>query len=98
LGDTSYGDLGLAQVYLAQGKYDSAVDRLTKNGEPKEAINSYFLSAAYAGKGDKEKALATLQRTLNFGYRDFAAIQASPNFASLRDDPRFRELIRRYQR
>jgi tetratricopeptide (TPR) repeat protein len=97
LGDTSYGDLGLAQVYLAQGKYDAAVDRLTKNGEPKEAINSYFLSAAYAGKGDKEKALATLQRTLNFGYRDFAAIQASPNFASLRDDPRFRELIRRYQ-
>jgi serine/threonine protein kinase/Tfp pilus assembly protein PilF len=97
LGDTSYGDLGLAQVYLAQGKYDAAVDRLTKNGEPKEAINSYFLSAAYAGRGDKEKALATLQRTLNFGYRDFAAIQASPNFASLRDDPRFRELIRRYQ-
>jgi serine/threonine protein kinase/tetratricopeptide (TPR) repeat protein len=97
LGDTSYGDLGQAQVYLAQGKYDAAVDRLTKNGEPKEAINSYFLSAAYAGKGDKEKALATLQRTLNFGYRDFAAIQASPNFASLRDDPRFRELIRRYQ-
>jgi eukaryotic-like serine/threonine-protein kinase len=97
LGDTSYGDLGQAQVYLAQGKYDAAVDRLTKNGEPKEAINSYFLSAAYAGKGDKEKALATLQRTLNFGYRDFAAIQASPSFASLRDDPRFRELIRRYQ-
>jgi serine/threonine protein kinase/Tfp pilus assembly protein PilF len=97
LGDTSYGDLGQAQVYLAQGKYDAAVDRLTKNGEPKEAINSYFLSAAYAGKGDKEKALATLQRTLNFGYRDFAAIQASPYFASLRADPRFRELIRRYQ-
>jgi len=97
LGDTSYGDLGQAQVYLAQGKYDAAVDRLTKNGEPKEAINSYFLSAAYAGKGDKEKALATLQRTLNFGYRDFAAINASPYFASLRADPRFRELIRRYQ-
>ena len=97
LGEVSYSELGEAQVYLAQGNYDAAIARLLKKGEPKEAINSYFLSAAYAAKGDKEKALASLQRTFNLGYRDLAAINASPYFASLRSDPRFQQLIRRYQ-
>ncbi|HMB84051.1 MAG TPA: protein kinase [Terriglobales bacterium] len=97
LGDAPYRDLGLAQVYLAQGNYDAAVAHLLKGGEPKEAIGSFFLSAAYAAKGDKGKALAALQKTLNLGYRDFAAIKASPYFASLQSDPRFQELIRHYQ-
>lgn len=50
-----------------------------------------------AAQGDKEKALASLQKTLDLGYRDFVAIAASPYFASLRSDPRFQQLIRRYQ-
>ena len=97
LGDASYADLGKGQVYLAQGNYDAAIARLLKRGEPKEAINCYFLSAAYAAKGDKEKALAALQRTFTLGYRDFAAIDASPYFASLRSDPRFQQLMQHYR-
>jgi hypothetical protein len=71
--------------------------RLLKGGEPKEAVNCYFLSATYAAKGDKEKALASLQKTFNLGYRDFAALDASPYFASLRSNPRFQQLIRSYR-
>jgi len=97
LGNVAYAELGPAQVYLAQGNYDAAVARLLKGGEPKAAINLYFLSAAYSAKGDKEKALTTLQKTLDAGYRDFAAIDASPYFASLRSDPRFQQLIHRYR-
>jgi serine/threonine protein kinase/cytochrome c-type biogenesis protein CcmH/NrfG len=98
LGEVAYADLGVAQIYLAQGNYDAALTRLLKHGEPKEAINSYFLSTAYAAKGDKGKALAALQKTFNLGYRDFAAINASPYFASLRTDPRFQQLIQRYRK
>ena len=96
LGDLQYADFGQAQVYLAQGNYDAALARLLKRGEPKEAVNAYLLSAAYAAKGDKEKALAQLQKTFNFGYRDFTAIEKSPYFASLRSDPRFQQLVRQY--
>jgi len=89
-------DLGLAQVYLAQGNYDRAVTLLSKQ-PAKAVINLFWLSAAYAGRGDKEKALAELQKALAAGYRDFAAIDASPYFSSLRSDLRFQQLIRRYR-
>ena len=89
-------DLGLAQVYLAQGNYDRAVTLLSKR-PARAAISLFWLSSAYAAHGDKEKALATLQKALTAGYRDFAAIDASPYFSSLRSDPRFQRLIRRYR-
>jgi serine/threonine protein kinase/cytochrome c-type biogenesis protein CcmH/NrfG len=97
LGGGNYPDLGAAQVYLAQGNYDAAAARLLKEGEPKQAINSYFLTAAYAAKGDKEKAFASLQATFKLGYRDFASLEGSPYFASLRSDPRFQQLINKYR-
>ena len=97
LGGGNYPDLGAAQVYLAQGNYDAAAARLLKDGEPKQAINSYFLTAAYAAKGDKEKAFASLEATFKLGYRDFASLEGSPYFASLRSDPRFQQLINKYR-
>ena len=97
LGDPNYANLGMAQVSLAQGDYDQAVAYVLKSFGGKTAINLYWLSAAYAAKGDKEKALATLQKALTAGYRDFAAVDASPHFSSLRSDPRFQQLIRRYR-
>jgi eukaryotic-like serine/threonine-protein kinase len=93
-----YALLIQAQIHLAQGNYDAAINDLTKTGESKEAINTYFLSAAYAAKGDKEKALSELKRTLNLGYADFASIEGSPYFSKLSADPRFQELLRRYKK
>jgi hypothetical protein len=71
---------------------------VVRSGEPKAAINLYWLSAAYAAKGDKEKALVTMQKAFNLGFRDFAAIDASPYFSSVRSDSRFQRLIRQYHR
>jgi len=93
---SSTADFGLAQVYLAEGDYDRALALLLK--QPNSSIVLFQLSSAYAGRGDKEKALAELQRALTAGYRDFAAIDASPYFSSLRSDPRFQQLIRRYRK
>jgi hypothetical protein len=52
----------------------------------------------YAGRDDKEKAPAALKEALTAGYRDFAAIDASPYFSSLRSDPRYQQLIGRYRK
>ena len=98
VGSPKYGALGLAQVSLAQGKYDEAVSYLKKSEPDKTAIFQYWLAAAYAGKGDKDNALAALQRAFDAGYRDFTALDASPYFAALRSDPRFQQLLARYRK
>ncbi len=61
----------------------------------KTSNDFYWLSSFYAGNGDKEKALATLQKFLDLGYRDFPAINANPAFSSLRNDSRFQQLLHR---
>ena len=96
LGDQHYLDLGMGQVLLAESKYDDAIAQLSRSGDSKDVISVYFLSCAYAGKGDKEKALSVLKKAFELGYRDFAAIDASPQFASLRSDLRFQQLAAKY--
>jgi len=88
--------VGLAQVYLAQGRYDEALAELAKAPHSNWALIQF--SFIHAARGDKEKALAKLEYALARGYRDFAAIDASPYFSSLRSDPRFEQLIRRYRK
>jgi len=97
LGEPTFLQLGMAQADLAQGNYDAAVAGLQKNGL-RYAINNYYLSAAYAAKGDKVKALAALQKSLDLGYRDFPSLDASPYFSSLRSDPQFQQLVGRYRK
>jgi serine/threonine protein kinase/Flp pilus assembly protein TadD len=93
----SFPDMGLGQVYLAQGDYDKALAALSKSARP-AGINYFWLGAAYAARGDREKALATLQKAFDAGFHDFTALDTSPYFSSLRTDPRFQQLTLRYRK
>jgi serine/threonine protein kinase/tetratricopeptide (TPR) repeat protein len=99
IGDKTYENMGMTQISLAQGNWEQAVSYgLKLSGGSKTAMNCYWLSAAYAGKGDKDKALASLQEALKLGYGDFTALDSSPYFASLRDDPRYKQLLGQYRK
>ncbi|MGA8556173.1 MAG: hypothetical protein WB630_17295, partial [Candidatus Acidiferrales bacterium] len=98
IGDKTYEDLGMTQLCLAEGKWDEALSYISKLDRQKTALNYYWSSAAYAGKGDKEKALAALQGAFKLGYGDFTALDASPYFASLRNDPRYKILLDQYRK
>jgi serine/threonine protein kinase len=99
VGSDDYANLGLGQLSLAQGNYDEAMAYLLKrSGLRKTAMDQYWQSAVYAAKGDKENALATMQEAFKLGFRDFAALDASPYFASLRSDPRYQKLVSQYRR
>ncbi len=91
-------DLGLGQVYLAQGDHDRAVAVLSKASRSRSAVLFFWLSSAYAARGDRDKALAALQQAFNAGYRDFSALDASPYFSSLRSDLRFHQMVQQYRK
>jgi hypothetical protein len=76
--------------------HDHAIASLSK--AQTAAIDNFFLSGSYATHGDKEKALATLQKSLEMGFHDFAALDSSVHFLSLRSAPRFQQRIQRYRK
>jgi TolB-like protein/Flp pilus assembly protein TadD len=89
--------LGLAQLYLAQGNSERAVGLLEKVNL-KAGTALFWLACAYSAHGDRDKALATMKRAFDLGFRDFTAIDASPHLAMLRADPRFQQLVREYRK
>ena len=99
IGSNTYESLGMSQLELAQGNYDQAISYLMNSGAASHtAMDQYWISSAYAGKGDKEKALVALQNAFKLGFGDFGALDASPYFKSLRDDPRYRQLVQQYRK
>jgi tetratricopeptide (TPR) repeat protein len=87
----------LAYVYAITGDRDQAltiIRRLEEKYARKEAIGQY-IAPAYAALGEKEKAFEWLEK--DFQNRDgkLPEIRWQLQFDSLRDDPRFKDLLKR---
>jgi tetratricopeptide (TPR) repeat protein len=55
--------------------------------------STYNIACCYALLGEKEKALQWLEKALNMGYRNLRHAQTDSDFESLRNDPKYRELV-----
>jgi serine/threonine protein kinase/Flp pilus assembly protein TadD len=89
------GDLGY--VYAATGKRAEAVaviKELEVKYARKEAIGQY-LSAVYVGLGDKDKAFEWLEKDFQARNGKLVEIRWQLQFEALRDDPRFKDLLKR---
>ena len=92
------GYLGLGDSHLAVGDYSEALSNYEKAHQLREsAALSVDIGAIHAALGDVEASLTMLEMALANGYDDFAAVTTNPRFAPLRDDPRFQDLIQRYE-
>jgi len=97
--DSGIARYGLAELYLAQGKFDAALEEMQADTNLQASAVGQFLSAAvHAARNETDAALNALERALLNGFRDLAAIDTSPYFAGLRSDVRFQEMRKRATR
>ncbi len=86
----------MAMFLSAQGKHDEALAQLTpdvkRNGEV-DADISYSIGSVYALEGLHGDAFEWLERSISLGNANRPCFESDPNWASLRDDPRFTELM-----
>ena len=90
----------MATFLSAQGKHDEAIAQLTpevkRNGEV-DADIAYSIGSVYALEGLANDALEWLERSIALGNANHPCFENDPNWASLRNDPRFIELTSRHK-
>jgi adenylate cyclase len=62
---------------------------------PREAMVLYNVACAYAVAGKADEALDYLEGTVDAGYRQRSWIETDSEFDSLRDHPRYRQILDR---
>jgi serine/threonine-protein kinase len=88
----------LATCLAAAGKTEEAWAQLTDRVREVAAADhdiAYWLGSAFALLGDKEQALEWLDAAIKLGNENYLWFQSDPNWASLHDEPRFRDLTTR---
>jgi tetratricopeptide (TPR) repeat protein len=58
-----------------------------------QAAFSFVLAKIYSKQGDLDRALQHLRRAMEDGYKDIGQVYDEPDFAPLRKDPRFAQLM-----
>ena len=88
---------GLGNVYAATGKRAEAVAvirELENKYARKEALGQH-VAAVYVGLGERDKAFEWLEKDFQVRNGKLAEIRWNIRFEPLRDDPRFKDLLKR---
>jgi tetratricopeptide (TPR) repeat protein len=57
------------------------------------ATQAFYIAKVLAQKGQNDAALEFLKRAKEAGFRDFARVAADADFRSVREDPRYKDLL-----
>jgi hypothetical protein len=89
----------LATVYTSLGRIAEGLelDRELVLRMPNDDTVRYNLACSLALSGLADEALAALERACELGYADADQLRADADLASLRDLPRFRDLVARLE-
>jgi tetratricopeptide (TPR) repeat protein len=64
---------------------------------PTDPTAHYNLACRYALLKQRDKAITTLRKAVELGYRDFDFMLEDHDLDSIRKDPRFRKLLKEFQ-
>lgn len=87
--------LSLGRALLSAKKHQEAIAAFTEaaKGTAQRGVALYNLACCYAITGEKDKAIDAVGRAIEAGMRQKVSYQGDPDFAAIRDDPRFQQLI-----
>lgn len=91
----------LGSALQSGGKYDAAIEVNTKlvgMDTPAKGSATYNIACAYALQGDKDQAFEWLHKASAAGYRSTRQLERDSDMDSLREDPRFAEVIEAMQK
>jgi len=91
----------LAMCLSAQGQHEAARAELNEAAMRTASVDpdiAYAVASVYALEGERDQAFEWLDRSAALGNENKPCFEHDPNLASLREDPRFGELIRRITR
>jgi len=74
-----------------------SVDKRLVKLRPEDPLARYNLACSLALLNRREQSLRTLRKAIELGYRDFRYMREDHDLDSIRQDPRFRELITKYE-
>lgn len=82
-----------------KGLYEETleIDRLWVRVQPEDPLAHYNLACSYALTRQTDKALSSLRQAIECGYHDFRHIRQDRDLDSIRDDPRFRQLLLEFE-
>ncbi len=88
----------LGELYSREGFHEKglAVDLQLVALRPKDPIVHYNLACSYSLLKQPEEALRALEQSIVLGYDDFQFLQKDSDLRSLRQDPRYQDLIKKY--
>lgn len=87
----------LGHAYALSGdreKAKAALDELREMSR-RRYVSPYWFAIVYLGLGDKDQTFAWLDRAVEDRAGLLVWLKVEPEFSPLRDDPRYRDLLRR---
>lgn len=87
----------LGNSYLERSEYDKALEQYKKalELEPNNSIALYNIACTYSRMKRIEDALDALERCVEAGYRDVEWMEKDSDLDNLRDEPRYKAIVRR---
>jgi tetratricopeptide (TPR) repeat protein len=93
--DSTSTPIYLGYALAMSGKRSEALAIRNEMQKTKKYVSPAELAVLYAGLGEKEQALAALERAYTAHDLQLQSLKVEPHYDSLRSDPRFADLVRR---
>lgn len=85
-------------VYQTSGWRGVLIERATDPHSGLGNSNGFYIACLYARAGEKDKAFEHLERSFQEHVGSMSLLQIQPELDSIRDDPRYADLVKRLER